>query len=196
MCMHFVHIFLYLHNILAFLLFLRIKRAHIYHQVHMPANFDKKVDKIDARILSELQTDGRLGNNELADLIGLSASQCSRRRARLEEAGFITGYHARVDKESAGAGLTSIISVTLSAHSENNAQRFRELLNTLPNVQEAYALTGEMDYQLKIVTVSLQSLSAFINDVLLPHESIRQVKTSVVLETIKETTVVPVSSNA
>lgn len=149
------------------------------------------IDQFDRKILSLLQTDGRLTNNELSERVNLSASQCSRRRQRLEEDGFIQGYSARLDRDRLGFPLVNIISVTLATHNRDNAHNFAELLSRLPEVQEAHALTGEMDYILKVVTPNLKSLADFVNDVLLPHESVRQVKTAIVLQTLKETPALP-----
>jgi DNA-binding Lrp family transcriptional regulator len=144
------------------------------------------VDQFDRKILALLQADARLTNNDLSERVNLSASQCSRRRQRLEEAGLIRGYRAVLDRERLGFPLVNVISVTLATHNRDNARRFAELLRGLPEVQEAHALTGEMDYVLKVVTRDLKSLSQFVNDVLLPHEAVQHVKTAIVLETLKE----------
>ena len=153
---------------------------------------EAEIDRIDRKLLAELQADGRLTNNDLAERIHLSPSQCSRRRARLERDGIIAGYHARIDGEKAGFGLASFISVTLATHNRNNAARFAELMARLPEVQEAHALTGEMDYILKVVTRDLRSLSDFVNETLLPHEAVQNVKTTIVLQTLKETGALPI----
>lgn len=152
-------------------------------------------DDFDRKIMALLQEDARLTNNELAERIHLSASQCSRRRQRLEEDGFIMAYHASLDRERLGFPLVNFISVTLATHNRDNARRFAELLKRLPEVQEAHALTGEMDYMLKVVTPDLKSLSEFVSGVLLPHESVQHVKTAVVLETLKETGALPLGGD-
>ncbi|WP_371929613.1 Lrp/AsnC family transcriptional regulator [Phyllobacterium sp. 21LDTY02-6] len=144
------------------------------------------LDTQDRKILSLLQEDGRLTNNELSERINLSASQCSRRRTRLEEEGYIRGYRAELDREKLGLGIVNIISVTLATHNRDNARRFADLVAKLPEIMEAHALTGEMDYFIKVVTPDLRTLSAFVNEVLLPHESVQNVKTAIVLDTLKE----------
>ena len=154
-----------------------------------------ELDGFDKKIVQALQANGRLTNAELADKVGLSASQCSRRRSSLEDSGIILGYTALVDQEKIGLGLTSIISVTLATHSDDNAQRLRALLSQLDNVQEAFSLTGEMDYSIKVVSPDLRSLSRFINEVLLRHDSVQNVKTAIVLDTIKSTTALPMGLN-
>ncbi|MEP1207479.1 MAG: Lrp/AsnC family transcriptional regulator [Rhizobiaceae bacterium] len=153
------------------------------------------MDGFDRKIVRALQGDGRLTNGELGEAVGLSASQCSRRRSSLEERGIIRGYTALVDPEKVGVGLTSIISVTMASHDDDNADQFRQLLSKLDNVQEAFSLTGEMDYSIKVVSPDLKSLSRFISEVLLPHKAVQNVKTAIVLDTIKSTLSLPISKD-
>lgn len=150
------------------------------------------LDRFDLKILSELQRDGQLTNNQLSERIALSPSQCSRRRSRLEAEGYIAGYQAQIDREKLGLDLMVVISVTLATHNRDNAKRFGKLIADLPEVLEAYALTGEMDYHLRVVTADLAGLSRFVNDVLLPHDSVQHVKTSIVLDTLKSFSGVPI----
>ena len=150
-----------------------------------------RFDQFDRKMMALLQEDGRLTNNDLSERVNLSPSQCSRRHQRLEEEGFIRGYRAVLDRDRLGFSLVNVISVTLATHNRDNARRFADLLSRLPEVQEAHALTGEMDYILKVVTPDLKSLSEFVNGVLLPHESVQHVKTAIVLETLKETGSLP-----
>lgn len=143
------------------------------------------MDRFDVALIDALQRDGRLTNFDLAEKVGLSASQCSRRRAALEEAGVITSYHARLSEEALGLTVTVFVQVTLSTHSPDNSRRFMELVRTLPEVQEAYALTGEADYLVRLTVADLKSLSRILNEVMLPHGSIAHVRSSVVLDRLK-----------
>lgn len=152
------------------------------------------MDGFDRRILAALQADGRLTNAELSERVNLSPSQCSRRRAQLEELGYIDRYQAVLNRKKLGFGFVNVITVTLATHNSDNARKFAQLIRNLPEVMEAHALTGEMDYFVKVVTPDLKALSEFVNDVLLPHESVRQVKTAIVLNTIKESFAIPVPS--
>jgi len=149
------------------------------------------LDDFDLRLLAALQDDGRLSNQEAAERIGLSASQCSRRRAMLESAGIIKGYRALLSAEALGFGLQAIIQVTLNAHSQDNARLFRDLVSSLDEIQEAYAVTGDTDYQLRVVVADLKGLAVLVNDRLLPHQSVARVRSSIVLERLKETTRLP-----
>jgi DNA-binding Lrp family transcriptional regulator len=149
------------------------------------------LDPFDLRLLAALQDNGRLTNQEIGEKIGLSPSQCSRRRAALEAAGLISGYRAELAAEALGFQLLVFIHVTLATHSGGNAQKFRNLIADLDEVQEAHALTGDTDYLLKAVLADLAGLSSLVNKVLLPHESVARVRSSIVLERLKETAKLP-----
>ena len=151
------------------------------------------IDEFDLRILHALQDDGRLTNQDLADSVGLSPSQCSRRRIALEDAGIIEGYCANLSSRALGLDLTVVIEVSLAMHSPDNAKRLADLLHTMDEVQEAYALTGEADYMIKLVVPDLKRLSQILNDVFLPHEGVARLRSSIVLENIKQTTRLPLA---
>jgi DNA-binding Lrp family transcriptional regulator len=149
------------------------------------------LDTFDLKILGALQDDGRLTNQELAEIAGLSASQCSRRRMRLEQEKVISGYRAQLSSEALGLGVIAFIQITLATHSPDNAKRFRELVNRIDDIQEAYSLTGDADYVIKAVLRDLKSLSDIVNDVLMPHPSVAHVRSSIVLDRLKESGKLP-----
>jgi DNA-binding Lrp family transcriptional regulator len=149
------------------------------------------VDSFDLRMLAALQEDGRLTNQQLADLVGLSASQCSRRRMRLEEDKVIAGYHANLSGEALGFGLIAFINIALATHSPDNSKKFRALINRVDAIQEAYSLTGDSDYVLKAVLRDLRDLSDLVNNVLMPHPSVAHVRSSIVLDRLKESMKLP-----
>ena len=153
-----------------------------------------EVDTFDLKMLAALQDDGRLTNQQLADRIGLSASQCSRRRMRLEEEKVISGYHADLSSEALGFNLIAFINITLATHSPDNAKKFRALINRVDEIQEAYALTGDADYVVKAVLRDLKGLSDIVNDVLMPHPSVAHVRSSIVLDRLKESAKLPLRS--
>jgi DNA-binding Lrp family transcriptional regulator len=149
------------------------------------------VDPFDLKILAALQDDGRLTNQQLADAAGLSASQCSRRRMRLEQDKVIAGYHAELAGEALGFNVIAFIHITLATHSPDNAKKFRALINRVDDIQEAYSLTGDADYVLKAVLTDLKSLSDIVNNVLMPHQSVAHVRSSIVLDRLKDTRRLP-----
>lgn len=149
------------------------------------------MDSFDVKLLGALQEDGRLTNYDLAEKVGLSASQCSRRRQALEDAGVIARYCAHLSAEAIGLQMTVFVHVRLNTHSPDNSRHFQALIGRLAEVQEAYSLTGESDYLLKLVVTDLKALSQLLNDVFLPHESVAHVRSSVVLDRLKETSMLP-----
>ena len=161
-------------------------RATLLTTVH-----GSRMDGFDIKLLDALQDDGRLTNFDLAERVGLSPSQCSRRRAALEASGIIVSYHARLAAEAIGLGILVFVQVTLANHSPGNSKRFQKLIDALPEVQEAFSLTGEADYLVKLVVPDLKALSRILNDVLLPHESVEHVRSSIVLDRLKQTPRLP-----
>lgn len=151
-----------------------------------------ELDRFDLALLIALQDNGARTNQELADIVHLSASQCSRRRARLETEGVIRRYCAELDAGQLGYAITVFVFVSLAHHSRDNARRFRALVTTLPLVQEAHAMTGEADYLLKVLVPDLAALAGLVNEVLLPHKSVERVRSNIVLETLKDERRLPI----
>lgn len=150
-----------------------------------------RIDAFDLRILDALQRDGRLTNHELAEKVGLSASQCSRRRSALEGSGVIENYHAALSGDALDINVFAFVEVSLAAHSPQDADEFAALIGHLEEVQEAYALTGEADYLVKLAVPDLNALSRILNDALLAHKSVARVQSSIVLKRLKQTTRLP-----
>ncbi|MDO8456133.1 MAG: Lrp/AsnC family transcriptional regulator [Burkholderiaceae bacterium] len=153
------------------------------------------LDKLDKAILRNLQQDGRATFDQIAERIGLSASAVLRRVKRLETTGVIERYVAIVKPEAVGLGLTAYINVRLEKHAETHKRNpmdvFRASVQTWPEVVECAALTGEMDYLLRLVVADMAAYSRFIMDTLLKHPSVQDCKTSFVLDRVKTTTVLP-----
>src|ERR1700730_6809918 len=149
------------------------------------------MDEFDLKLLRALQRDGRLTNNDLADRVGLSASQCSRRRAALEQAGVIASYHAVLAAEALGLDVLVFIQVGLATHSPDSARAFVQMIAGVEEVQEAYAMTGEADYLVKMAVPDLKTLSRILNEVFLAHRSVAHVRSSVVLDRVKHTARLP-----
>jgi DNA-binding Lrp family transcriptional regulator len=110
---------------------------------------------------------------------------------RLEEERVISGYHADLSGEALGFNLIAFINITLATHSPDNSKKFRALINRVDEIQEAYALTGDADYVVKVVLRDLKGLSDIVNNVLMPHPSVAHVRSSVVLDRLKESTKLP-----
>ena len=154
------------------------------------------LDKIDKLILRTLQADGRATYDQIAEQVSLSPSAVLRRVKRLEENGVIDRYVALVRPEVVGLGLTAYLNVRLEKHTESHKRNpmdlFRASVQTWPEVVECAALTGDMDYLLRVVVADMGHYSRFIMDTLLKHPSVEDCKTSFVLDRVKATTAVPV----
>lgn len=153
------------------------------------------LDAIDRRILQALQTSGRSTYDELAAAVNLSPSATLRRVKRLEDAGVIAGYVALVAPERVGLGLTAYISVRLEKHTDarqrNPMDLFAAAVQSWPEVVECAALTGEVDYLLRVLVRDMAHYSRFITEQVLRHPAVQDCKTSFVLQRLKGTTAVP-----
>ena len=153
------------------------------------------LDKLDKTILRRLQQNGRETYDVIGEKVGLSPSAVLRRVKRLEDAGVIDRYVALVRPESVGLGLTAYLNVRLEklteSHKRNPMDVFRASVQTWPEVVECAALTGEMDYLLRVVVQDMAHYSRFIMETLLKHPSVEDCKTSFVLDRVKATTAVP-----
>ncbi len=157
---------------------------------------EPQLDAIDRRILRALQADGRMIYDALAAQVSLSPSATLRRVKRLEESGVIAGYVALVSPERVGLGLTAYLNVRLEKHAQVHKRTpmdlFRASVQAWPEVVECAALTGEMDFLLRVVVQDMAHYSRFIMDTLLKHPSVQDCKTSFVLDRVKNTTAMPV----
>ncbi len=153
------------------------------------------LDRIDRRILDLLQQDAKLSNQQLAARVGLSPSPCLRRVKRLEAIGLIRHYVAILDAAKLGLGLTAYATVRMDKHSDSPKRSamksFRDVVQGWREVVACYAMTGEMDYLLRVQTVDLDHYSRFVMDKLLRHPSVLDVRSSFMLERIKDTTALP-----
>lgn len=162
-----------------------------------------KLDKTDRMILAILQQDSRLSNQEVAERVSLSPSPCLRRIKRLEEAGVIRQYVALLAPEKIGLGLLAYVNVRLEKHSDvalTNTKRsatdapradFARSVPDWPEVVACYAMTGEMDYLLRVHVEDMEHFSKFMMDTLLKHPAVLDVKSSFALQRIKDTTALP-----
>ena len=143
------------------------------------------LDTTDKRILAALQRNGRMTTVELADTIGLSPTPVARRVRELETAGVIQGYTAIVDPRKVGSAIQAVVQIKLEQHSDELAERFRRTVEDLPEVSACYALTGDMDFLLHIAVRDIDALSDFTLRRLLRIPGVRDMRTSVVLRTVK-----------
>ncbi|MEM7442953.1 MAG: Lrp/AsnC family transcriptional regulator [Pseudomonadota bacterium] len=151
-----------------------------------------KLDRIDRRILRDLQNNGRMTNVELAKRAGISAPPCLRRVRALEEAGFIRGYHADINPEALGFGVTVFAQVGLSSQAEVDLKAFEELVDDWPLVRECHMLAGEMDFLLKVVAEDWDAYQRFLTTQLTAAPNVSHVKSALAIRTSKHQPGVPV----
>ncbi|MGX7894891.1 Lrp/AsnC family transcriptional regulator [Tsuneonella sp. HG222] len=149
------------------------------------------LDSIDRKLLSELQSEGRVTNVELAQRVGLTAPPCLRRVRALEEDGVIRGYHADLDASKLGFAITVFAMVSLKSQAEEDLRAFEDHIKGLPEVRECHMLNGEIDFILKIVSRDLQSFQEFLTSKLTPAPNVASVKTSLTIRTAKHEPGVP-----
>ena len=149
-------------------------------------------DEIVMRILALLQENGRMTNVELAERVGLTAPPCLRRVRALEQEGVIRGYHAALEAEALGYGLTVFAMVSLRSQAESDLRAFEQLVADIPEVRECHMLNGEIDFILKIVAPDLQSFQRILTTRLTTAPNVESVKTSLTIRTSKQMPGVPV----
>lgn len=150
------------------------------------------MDELDLRIIDGLQANGRMTNQELADRVGLSPSPCLRRIKRLEDEGVITSYVALVNPEAVGLSVTAFVRVRLNQQDDRNLARFETAVSDFAEVMECYLMTGEADYQLRVLVSSLGAFEEFLRHKLTKVEGVAQVTTSFALRPVVYKTALPV----
>ncbi|MDO5626514.1 MAG: Lrp/AsnC family transcriptional regulator [Pseudomonadota bacterium] len=154
------------------------------------------LDRLDRAILRRLQANGRETCDAMGEAIGLSASAVLRRIKKLEDAGVIDRYVALLRPEALGLGLVAYVNVRLEKRADhakrNPMDAFRAAVQAWPEVVECTALTGEMDFLLRLVLQDMSEYSRFMMDTLLRHPAVQDCKTSFVLDRVKATTALPI----
>lgn len=151
-----------------------------------------QLDAIDRRILSRLQRDATIQNQQLAADVGLSPSPCHRRVRALQDAGVIRGYVALLDGASIGAGFLAYVEVRLERQAVEFSERFEKAVLTRAEILECVRVTGDYDYLLKVATRDIEAFHRFLVDVLTRIKGIANTRTSIALNRVKETTALPI----
>lgn len=146
---------------------------------------DSDLDALDRRILAELEKDGRLPNSELAQRVGLSESPCLRRVRRLEQAGYITGYHAHLEPRLNGRGLTVFVGVKVRRHASEEVLPFEDWTRGRPEVAACFLISGEFDYLLHVAVQDLAAYEAFLTGHLLRNPAIADIRSMIAVRSVK-----------
>lgn len=152
------------------------------------------MDATDRRILAELQKDGRLSSQALAEKVGLSATPCWRRVRRMMKNGVIARHVAILDPESVGLHVIAFAQVSLEDHHPDSVAEFDRMVKGLPEILECHAMSGQHDYQLKVICESIGAYDQLLSKHILPVKAVHTVNTSFVLRTNKSTTQLPLDT--
>jgi Lrp/AsnC family transcriptional regulator of ectoine degradation len=150
-----------------------------------------KLDPIDLRILNAVQRDGRITKAELAEQVGQSQALCWTRLRKLEEAGVVTGYHAKVATRQLAPVATVLMEVTLSAHRQADFERFEHAVGDIPEIVACWSVGGGVDYMLKIMARDIDAYQRLVDDLLGRELGIDRYFTYIVIKTIKDADVLP-----
>jgi Lrp/AsnC family leucine-responsive transcriptional regulator len=153
---------------------------------------DTDLDAIDRKILRRLQQNGRLTNQQLCEDVGLSPSPCLRRVRALEERGVITGYVALVEPETIGLPVNAFVRIRLDQQDDHHLSTFESAVAEFPEVMDCYLMTGEADYQLRVLVPSLAAFEDFLRKRLTRIAGVAQLTTSFALRPIVNRTALPV----
>ena len=149
------------------------------------------MDEKDRQIIRALQRDGRMSNQDLAEAVNLSPSPCLRRLRNLEREGVILGYAARVDARAYGLPITAFVRIRLERHDAETVQTFEREVGRMDEVLECHVMTGQTDYQLRVVVESLDDYERFIRARLHRVGGIGSIDTSFAYGTVKDSMVFP-----
>ncbi|MBU2711921.1 leucine-responsive transcriptional regulator Lrp [Zooshikella harenae] len=152
----------------------------------------RQIDRIDRKILKILQQDGRISYVDLAEQVGLSTTPCMERVKRLEREGFIQGYAAKVNPQLLQAGLLVFVEISLYSKSADIFDEFRRAVVKLPHVLECHLVSGDYDYLIKARISEMASYRKLLGDILLKLPGVRESKSYIVMEEVKETLIIPV----
>lgn len=150
-----------------------------------------RLDRIDLRILSQLESHGRISNSQLSALVGLSPSPCLQRVKRLEDAGVIKRYRAEIDWNRICNYLSMVAKVTLKTHTASHVQAFEQLVGKMPEVSYCYALSGDINYIIHFICPNMASYEQAIERVTTAQVSIENISSYVVMREIKANTRFP-----
>ncbi|CAM4319736.1 MAG: Lrp/AsnC family transcriptional regulator [Comamonas sp.] len=151
------------------------------------------LDKFDIAILAHLQADARLTNAELAQRVGLSAAPCWRRVRALEEAGYIRGYHADIDRHKIGLGVLAFVRLDAVQTAKSLTQEMEDAIRKLPEVVSCHYISGTGTFELQVVTKDLDSFAQFARNTLLSLPNVKDMQTSFSLGEIKSSPALPLA---
>ncbi|WP_416797441.1 Lrp/AsnC family transcriptional regulator [Ciceribacter azotifigens] len=153
-----------------------------------------KLDAIDLRILEAIQADGRITKLALAERVGLSPTPCWMRLRKLEKAGIVTGYHARVAVRRVAPVANVMMEVTLANHRQTDFDRFERVVATVPEIVACWSVGGGVDYIMKCMSADIDAYQRLVDDLLARELGIDRYFTYIVTKTVKDETILPLAA--
>lgn len=154
-------------------------------------SYAQKIDEIDKKILEILQSRAKITNARLSEEIGLSPAPTLERVKKLEQLGIITSYHAKLNTEKIGLGVTTFVLATLNGHNRANIEGFIEEINKIPEVIECHHITGAGDFILKVVSKDISAYQKLMLEKVSDIKQVDNMQSMVVLSTFKDSKVIP-----
>lgn len=151
------------------------------------------LDRYDIQILTELQADARLTNAELAQRVGLSAAPCWRRVRALEEAGYIKGYHAEIDRHRIGLGVLAFVRLDADRNTGERTREMEEAIRQIPEIVSCHYISGAGTFELQVVSRDLDAFSQFARKVLINLPNVKDIHTSFSLGEVKASSSIPLT---
>ena len=152
-----------------------------------------KLDAIDLKILDAIQRDGRITKLALAEQVGLSPTPCWMRLRKLEKAGIVSGYHARIAMRVVAPVATVLMEVTLASHRQADFDRFERVIRDIPEIVACWSVGGGVDYVLKVMARDIDAYQRLVDGLLEREIGIDRYFTYIVTKTVKEETVLPIA---
>lgn len=151
-----------------------------------------KLDQIDRKVLDILQDNAKITNAQLSKEIGLSPAPTLERVKKLETSGIIQSYHAKLDRERVGLGVTTIVMVTLVGHKKQVTDSFVKKVEDIPEIIECHHITGDGDFLLKVIAKDITSYQKLLLEVINEIEEVANTRSMVILSTFKDSKRLPV----
>jgi Lrp/AsnC family leucine-responsive transcriptional regulator len=155
----------------------------------------RSLDRLDLSILNTLQSDGRISYVDLADKVGLSSTPCIERVKRLEKEGFIEGYYAKLNPQALNCAMLVFVEIALSYQSPDAFAEFNKAVAQLPYIMECHLVSGDADYLIKARINDMSEYRALLGDMLLTLPGVKNSKSYIVMEEVKETMSIPLQFN-
>ncbi|MFK7764464.1 MAG: Lrp/AsnC family transcriptional regulator [Roseobacter sp.] len=143
------------------------------------------LDEMDKKLLAALQKDAQLTAQQLGEMLHLSPSQAGRRKQRLEVGNYIKSYVARLDAAALGLSVQGFVQVHLASHGADQSRSFKSLVDRTPEITDAWTMTGDADYLLRVYCADLPDLNRLIQDILLQHPAVARVHSQIVMDQLK-----------